>query len=116
MGRTTGATAGTVNGCRAVVSVYGSERGPVHSIELAIIPVTSGELAVFAYNGDSGALVYNARGHGDSMVWGRAMQEGQPLLDVSRIAFATPVTGILQDIRATVEKMNPGQTVEVDML
>lgn len=116
MGRTTGATAGTVNGCRAVTCFYASERDPVHSTELAIIPFRPDSPATFAHDGDSGALVHNARGEGELMVWGRMLQGGQPLLEISWIAFATPLVGILQDIKATVEKMNPGQSVEVVML
>jgi hypothetical protein len=114
MGRTTGATAGTVHGCRSETRVYASERDPVRSTELTILPFTPGGPATFAYDGDSGALVYNGRGEPDSMVWGRTLEkQGHPLLDVSRMVFATPLPPILEDIRATVERANPGKRVEV---
>ena len=113
LGRTTGATAGTINGCRAETRVYTSRRSPVHSTELVILPHALDGATIFAYDGDSGALVYNGVGKADSMIWGRTLQDGQPLLDLSRIVFATPVPIILDSIKATVQKMNAGVDVKV---
>lgn len=114
MGRTTGPTAGKVNGCHAVVRVYESGRESVCSTELVIVPVQAGSPEGFASHGDSGALVWNGQGKPDSMVWGHLQQERQQwLTDVSQIAFATPLPSILEDIKATVQETFPGQTVEV---
>lgn len=126
MGRSSGAAIGTVNGCRALVMHYRCQRAPVHSTELAIVPVydhDSGGHASssFAREGDSGALVFGARHRQpNSTVWGYATEDTRkgllPLTQSRGITFATPLEPVLKDIKAHLEAKNPGQTVEVALL
>lgn len=89
---------GIHHGCRAVVQVYNSLAQPVRSIEDTIIPCPG--IDRFAKPGDSGALLYDAQGTGQFMVWGGLSLQGPTAVAVERVVFATPMQAILDGIEA----------------
>jgi len=90
---------GISHGCRPVVQmIKSSQQQPVRSIEDVFIPCPGVER--FAKTGDSGALVYDARGAGQWMIWGGLIQQAPAQVDAERVVWATPIKAILGDIEA----------------
>lgn len=121
MGRTTGPTAGVVDGCRAWTCIYKNGALAITSSELVIRPsqLVAGDPR-FAYYGDSDALVYDmAKPH--SLVWGGVDQTvshnaSQPFLILDKLVFATRLDSVLGSIENTFAQMHPGEEVKVEFL
>ncbi len=101
IGASTGATVGFVHNACAVTREYSNAEGtfPVQSLECVVVPASHSDFATF---GDSGALVYGARGNGFGMVWG-GMTATAGDDSLHGICFVTPLSVIVESISATAK-------------
>lgn len=107
MGRSTGATVGVLHGTHVIAREYAypERKLMVQSLEQVVFPAAHTAFATF---GDSGALVYSARGAGLGMVWGGMKEEysgsGQADppkgLDMRHACFYTPLGAIMESLSA----------------
>jgi hypothetical protein len=118
MGRTTGRTAGRLNGSLAETRVYNGGHLVVQSTEEVIVPAGVDRVAM---SGDSGALVYTGSGP-HSMIWGgtvpKCAANGQGSFTDLGVVFATPLDAVVEDIaaRLTEKYGGTGRTVKVDII
>lgn len=115
MGRTTGPTAGEINGCQSITRTF-LDGSKITTIEYAVVP-TLGEQA-FAEEGDSGALVFGADSR-KFLIWGgpKAPVDGPPQnISVSQVVYVTPLKAVIDDIQRTLALTHPGVKFEVELL
>jgi hypothetical protein len=93
--------------------VYKSSTTPIQSTEAVILPVEGFQR--FAWEGDSGALVYDTDEQRKFMVWGRPHPEYSSGPVIDHMVFITPLGAIHHDLQARLASC-AGRDVEITIL